>query len=133
MYDESLLAINVKYCRVRQKKLLEIMQRQRLDLVIFTKHENVQWLVGPRFNWYHEPAAAIWSDGRVTLVAPNKSPDEAAADDIHTYEANSTSTLRNDQRQKSSAVLVDAIFAKRKPQRVGVEFSCCSQHITGPL
>jgi hypothetical protein len=67
-------------CRTRQKRLLEVMQAERLDLVVVTQIEHVQYFVGPRFPWTMSPVAAIAGDGRVTLVAPNggrrgRSPD----------------------------------------------------------
>jgi Xaa-Pro aminopeptidase len=116
-------------CRSRQKRLLEVMQAQRLDLVIVTTIEHVQYFVGPRFPWTMSPVAAIDSSGRVTLVAPNQAPKVAAADNVLTYEAQWHSTLRNDQRKASSEVLVKALLGSPAPQRVGVEFSCFSQHL----
>jgi Xaa-Pro aminopeptidase len=122
------LNINVDYCRARQKRVLEVMHRLSLDLVIVNRTEHVQWLVGPRFGWVFEPAAALTADGRCTLVAPNRVPETAAADEIVTYEAQWHSTLRNDQRQASAAALVKALGAKGTAKRIGVEFSCFGSH-----
>ncbi|HEX5498296.1 MAG TPA: aminopeptidase P family N-terminal domain-containing protein, partial [Thermomicrobiales bacterium] len=100
-----------------------MIERLKLDLVILTQNAHVQYFVGPRLDWKFSPAAAIAADGRVMLVAPAKPADEVAADDILTYEAQSFSTLRNDQRQKSTAVLFEALARRPRPKRVGVEFS----------
>jgi Xaa-Pro aminopeptidase len=127
------LDINVEYCRMRQQRLLVEMRRLSIDLVIVTRTEHVQYLTGPRFGWVFEPAAALSIDGHCTLVAPNKAPDVAAADEVTTYEAQWHSTLRNDQRQASAAALLKALSRQPKPQRVGVEFSCCGPHITQAL
>ena len=108
------------------------MERLGLDLVILTQNPHVQYFVGPRFDWKFSPAAAIGADGHVTLVAPAK-PAEVAAADVRTYEAQSFSTLRNDQRQKSTAVLFDALANRAKPKRVGVEFSSCGPEISARL
>src|SRR5688500_13737010 len=97
--------IDVAACRGRQKRVLAEMQRLNLDLVIVTLTEHVQWLAGPRFAWTFEPAAALAADGKLTLIAPNKVPETAAADEISTYAAQWLSTLRNDQRQASSEAL----------------------------
>jgi Xaa-Pro dipeptidase len=126
------LTINVAACRDRQKRMLQAMQRERLDLVIVTQVEHVQYLAGPRFAWTFQPAAALTSDGRLTLVAPNRAPEVAAADDIATYQAQKHSTLRNDQRHASSEVLAGAL-AKRKYQRIGVEYSTFGQHLARAL
>jgi Xaa-Pro dipeptidase len=134
MSDTSLLDICVDQCRARQQRLLAEMQRLRLDAVVVMLPEHVQWLTGPRFNWHHFPAAALTAAGHALLIAPNKLPPVAAADDVRTYEANSTSTLRNDQRAKNCTVLIDALKASGHPlKRIGVEFSCVSRHLTEAL
>ena len=127
----DLFNIDVEACRGRQKRLLECMQQHRLDLVVVTLTEHVQWLTGPRFGPVFEPAAAMTSQGDVILVAPaRRMPDRFAADDVLPYEAQSHSTLRNDQREKSSRVLLDAIFSHHSAQRVGIEFSSCGPHVS---
>jgi Xaa-Pro aminopeptidase len=120
--------------RARQARLLEVMQQKKLDLVILTQQAHIQYFVGPRFAWTFSPAAAISADGRVTLVRPELVPVEAVADDVRTYEAQSFfSTLRNDQREKSTAVLFDAIGSCASAKRVGVEASSCGPEITNRL
>jgi Xaa-Pro aminopeptidase len=121
--------IDVAACRSRQRRLLAVMQSQNIDLAVVTQIEHVQYFVGPRFAWTMSPAAAIDAAGRVTLVAPNKPPEVAAADETVTYEAQWHSTLRNDQRKASSDVLVQALCGRPKPKRVGGEFSSFSQHL----
>jgi Xaa-Pro aminopeptidase len=129
----SIYDIDVAACRSRQARLLKEMQSLRLDVVVVTQTEHVQWLAGPRFAWTHQPAAALTPDGKLILVAPNKPPAVAAADEVLTYEANWHSTLRNDQRAASSEVLVDALLTKVRPKRMGGEFSTLSPHLTVPL
>lgn len=114
-------------CRGRQQRLLAEMQRLQLDLVIVTQTEHVQWLAGPRYPWVMSPAAALASDGRLTLCAPLKPSLPAAADDVVTYAAQMHSTLRNDQRAASAAALLAALAGKT-PRRVGVEFSSFGPH-----
>ena len=125
--------INIDFCRSRQKRLLAEMQTRDIDLIIVTQAEHVQWLTGPRFAWTFQPAAAMSSEGHVTLAAPNQPPEIAAADEVVCYEAQWYSTLRNDQRQASSEALVKAISEKSKPRRVGVEYSSFGQHLAQPL
>jgi Xaa-Pro dipeptidase len=120
--------IDVAACRGRQQRLLEVMRREQIDLAIVTLTEHVQYFVGPRFPWTMSPVAALDAEGRLTLVAPNKSPEVAAADDILTYEAQWHSTLRNDQRAASSQALVQALQG-RSFGRIGVEFSCFTHHL----
>ena len=120
-------------CRNRQRRVLELIERERLDLVIVSRHEHVQWLAGPRFHWTFEPVAALAADGHVTLVAPTVTYKDAAADEVLAYPSNQFSTLRNDQRQASSAVLLAALAKRKRPRRVGVEFSSFSPHLATRL
>ena len=108
------------------------MRRERLDAVIVTQLEHVQWLAGPRLAWYFSPAAALRSDGHVTLVVPVAWNGDAAADETIVYDAQWLCTLRNDQRAASSAALLAAL-EREHLGRVGVEFSSCGPHITAQL
>jgi Xaa-Pro aminopeptidase len=120
--------INLDLCRGRQRRLLDEMQRQKLDLVIVTRIEHVQWLTGVRFGWVFSPAAALSADGHLTLCAPNRPPEKAAADTVCTYEAQWNSTLRNDQPQAAAEALSRALAERQRPRRIGVEFSTFGRH-----
>ncbi len=118
----------------RQERLLELMQRKQLDLVILTQHAHLQYFVGPRFAWTFAPVAVVSADGHVMLVGPESALQEAVADDTRPYEAQSYfSTLRNDQRELSTAVLFDALGSLAVAKRIGVEFSSCGPEITRRL
>src|SRR5689334_15610343 len=123
------LDYNAAASRSRQKRLLAEMQAQRLDLVIVQQIEHVQWLTGARYPWTMSPAAALRSDGHLTLVAPKKPVLEAAADEVVNYDAQWHSTLRNDQRQASSVELLKTLSNKAGLKRIGVEFSCFTSHL----
>ena len=126
----SNLDFNAAAARGRQTRLLAEMQRQQLDLAIVQTIEHVQWLTGARYGWTFSPMAALAADGHLTLVAPRKSLSiPAAAHDIVPYEAQWHSTLRNDQRQASSAELLKVLTGKTRARRIGVEFSCATSHL----
>jgi Xaa-Pro aminopeptidase len=118
--------------RRRQQRILDVMRDARLDAVIITQNVHVQFLFGPRFAWTFSPAGALLADGRAILVAPSQPKEPVAADDVRTYEAQSFSTLRNDQREKSTRVLLEALDGQRL-SRIGVEFSSCGPEITSRL
>lgn len=125
----DLYAINVEHCRARQRRLLEHMHRRGLDLAIVTQLEHVQWLSGVRFGWMFQPAAALSSDGKLILVAPQKAPEVSAADEVVVYEAKRHSTLRNDQRQVSTEALRKVLGGRSRPGRIGVEYSTFGPHL----
>ena len=120
--------IDIAACRGRQQRLCDELRRNDLDLAIVTKTENVQWLAGPRFNWYFAAAAALTADGHLTLAAPAR-PEVAAADEVVTYEAQWHSTLRNDQRQACMEVLAEPLRQRARGARLGVEFSSFGRHV----
>jgi Xaa-Pro aminopeptidase len=115
--------VSVPHCRVRQQRLLAEMERQRLDLVILTHNAHVQWLTGCHFPWLFSPIAALTANGHCILVAPaRRMPPVAAADDLIAYEAQWHSTLRNDQRSASAAVLWERLGGQPTPRRIGVDW-----------
>jgi Xaa-Pro aminopeptidase len=124
--------IDVEACRRRQRRLLDVMRQLKVDLAIVTQIEHVQYLAGPRFGPVFSPCGALTADGRLTLVAPSH-VETAAADEVRLYEPKKLSTLRNDQRAASSAVLLDALGPGVKSLRVGVEFSSCGPHLSNHL
>jgi len=117
------LGIDVSACRGRQRRLLAVMEKLKLDLVIITQNQHVQYLVGPRYEWTFSPAVALRADGHAILIAPQEPAEPVAADEIHKYLAKSFSTLRNDQRHQSTEVLLAALSSKAAAKRIGVEFS----------
>lgn len=127
------LEIQVEACRGRQRRLLEALGEKQLDAFVVTQTEHVQWLAGPRFAWTYSPAAVLFADGTLSLVAPNEPPAVAAADEVRTYEAQWLSTLRNDQRAASSEVVRSILQEKPGAKRLGVEFSSFPQHLAGSL
>jgi len=127
-----MLGIDIDACRSRQKRLLESVNSLALDAVVVTQPEHVQWLVGPRYEWKFSPAAILFADGSLTLVAPNEAPAEAAADHVLTYEAQWLCTLRNDQPAACSAEVVQALKGKNLGN-VGVEFSSFPLYISAQV
>ena len=110
-----------KYCRGRQSRLLEVMNKQNLDAVLVNQRENVQWLTGCYFPYIFHPVALLRADGQLTLVAPNQAPASGCFDEVATYEAQWHATLRNDQPLAVSEALKKTLSCTF--ERLGVEFS----------
>ena len=124
------LLLDPALCRVRQGRLLERMVALRLDAVVVTAPEHMQYLTGHRWDFRFSPVAALLASGRMLLVCPDKLVETAAADEIRTYEAKWKSTLRTDQREASAAVLGECLGDTATRRLIGVEFSSCPPHVT---
>jgi Xaa-Pro aminopeptidase len=100
-----------------------------LDWVVVTQLEHIQYLIGPRFGWTFQPLAALRADGHALLVAPDRRlPEVHAADEVHAFEAQWHSTLRNDQRQVACGVLAGVIQDRGAGRRLGIEYSTWTAH-----
>jgi Xaa-Pro dipeptidase len=121
-------AVNEAACRGRQRRLLVEMQALGVGLTVLSSREGVQWLTGAHVRPPFEPVAVLRNDGRVLLVVPERQLDvTAAVDERIGYAAQLTSTLVDDQRAASAAVLKSAIG--KIPRRVGAELAACSAHL----
>jgi Xaa-Pro aminopeptidase len=124
-------AVDIEACRGRQRRLLEAVEPLHVDLTILSRRESVQWLTGAHVRPPFEPLAAITGDSHVTLVVPERQTgNSVAADSILGYEGKWLSTMRDEQRAASSAVLQEKLVAR--PQRVACEFEAfCPQLFLG--
>jgi Xaa-Pro aminopeptidase len=122
--------LDLDACRTRQARLRAVMAERAIDAVVVVTPEHIQYLTGHRWDHRFAPAAAVLATGEALLVCPDKPVEHAAATDVRTYEAKWKSTLRNDQRAASTAVLGDWLAARGRFGLVGVEFAACPPHFT---
>lgn len=129
--------VDVEACRRRQRRLLAEMERDRLEMVVLSRHDSVQWLTGAQVGSLFAPTATIDSEGKVTLVLPSRTAEQTvAADEVVPYEEKWHSTLRDEQRAVSNEALLTALSNRpqsKPPQRVGIEASCTSPRILAEL
>src|SRR5712671_149921 len=114
--------LTINYSRQRQRRLLEVMQRRKLDAVVVGATRHVYYFSAYLPFWLHEAGFALFADGRSLLVSPNSPVTGMAADDVVAFEANWTSTLRQEQPMAVAEKLVEALKG-RKARRVGVDAS----------
>jgi Xaa-Pro dipeptidase len=123
--------IQVTACLERQKRVTSILVERGIEALLVTQIEHVQYLTGVRFGSLFQPAALLQANGHMTLIAPQKAPELAAANAIVTYTAKWHSTMRNDQRAESADVLLKLRAEEHPFTRLAVEFSSYSQHYDG--
>ena len=109
------------HARDRQRLLLGLMQRRRLDAVVLGRPEHVYWATGHRLGHrQHEAACLVRNDGRCTVFTANGPNPAAAADDAVPFEANWDGTVRQEQ-----PAVVAGLVGQRlsSAERVGVDSS----------
>lgn len=114
--------IDIDACRRRQQRLAAWMQEHALDQVILSQRENVQWVTGVYYSALFAPLAVINADGQCLLIAPQRAPESAAADEVLIYPAKQHSTLCNDQKQRATEVLLKSSWTN-DGCAIGTEFS----------
>jgi Xaa-Pro aminopeptidase len=120
--------VDLAACRGRQRRLLDAMASEGVELVVLSRRESVQWLTGVNIRAPYEPLAAIDAGGRVTLVLPSRQVSlTAAADDVIPYEEKWHSSLRDVQQQASATALHTA--ARVVPKRIGCEYGSFGLHL----
>lgn len=120
------LQLSPDECRARQERLRSVMRERDIDRVLLVNVENVQWLTGFRPHRLMQSAAILDAD-RCVLAAPNSPPENVAADEIVTFEAQWHSTLRQDQPHAAAQALaaVEAFAAAPATHSLAVEHSFC--------
>lgn len=128
----GLPVLDLDCCRQRQRRLRERMTAHALDAVIVTRPEHVAYLTGHRWDSRFTALAAMAADGDLLLVCPDRTPADAAATVVRTFEAKWQSTLRMEQAAAAAAVLGDWLRGSRL-RHLGIEFSACPVHVTRQL
>jgi Xaa-Pro dipeptidase len=116
-------------CRQRQRRLLDVMRRERLDTVVLSSAHHVYYFTAYRPFWLHEAALVLRGDGRATLVC-GKTPDAPpAADEVLEYESNWMGTQRQEQ-PALVAELVGGLSGGLPPGgRLGVDASAVASQL----
>lgn len=118
-------------CRERQRRVVAVMQRLRLDQLLLTRPEHVQYLTGFRPHRLMVAAVVLEPNGWCTLVAPNQAPTSAAADQVLVFPAQFLATLRQDQMRAAAETLAGSDVARTKGSgslRIGIEGSQGAEH-----
>lgn len=116
-------------CRERQRRLTDDLAGLPADAAVLVEPEHVQYLTGFRPHRLMAAAVVLAADGGCTLVAPNRAPERAAANDVVTFAAQRHATLRQDQMEAVADVLSDACSGLRNADAIAVEFSQFPPHL----
>lgn len=115
--------LDLSSCQARQHRFAKLLGEHDLDVAILTRPENIQYFTGYRGPAVLQSAMLIDANGRSCLCAPNTVPEYYAANEVCTYEAQWTCTLRQDQAQAAWAALLEYGSIDLQKSRLGVEQS----------
>ena len=121
------ISLEPEFCRERQRRLRDAMQRLSVDCCVLSSQEAVQYLTGFRPHRLMSAAVFLNLDGQCILAAPNSEPDGVAADRVVTFEAQWLATLRQEQPEVCLSALADVVNLPGTV-RVGLLFSMAGLH-----
>ncbi|HYM09508.1 MAG TPA: Xaa-Pro peptidase family protein [Bryobacterales bacterium] len=76
--------LTVEYCRVRQQRLLQHMEKERLDLVVLANPKTIYYFSGVLTDSMLPQTFALNSSGKSLLIT-NQDPKQSAADRVNLY------------------------------------------------
>src|SRR2546429_9772013 len=120
--------LDVKWSRARQKRLLALMQERKLDAVVVGLPHHVYYFSAVLPHWLQFGAFVLFADGRAWLSSGNKAAENAASDEVVSYEAAWLGTLRQEQPDVVAAQAIDALRV-RKSRRIGIDTSAVTAQI----
>lgn len=121
--------LEIKYSRLRQQRLCTAMAAAKWDAVIVGLSPHVYYLSAALPFRHHHGAVVLSADGRCTLIWANQSIENAAADAVLAFEANSMGTLRLDQPAKIALRAID-VLRGIGAKSIGIDRSAVSLEIS---
>jgi Xaa-Pro dipeptidase len=119
--------LQAEQSRLRQKRLLAVLNDRHLDAVVLGLSHHVYWISAYRAFWLSESAFILFADGRSCLIAAS-TPKDAAADNVVPFEGNWMGTHRQEQ---PAAVAEKAIgvLKERLAKRIGIDASAVNSQL----
>ena len=120
--------LTIEHSRQRQRRLLEVMARQQLDAVVAGLPHHVYYLTAHLPGWQHHPAMVLLADGSSWLTTANSPASDVAANEVVSYEANSFSTLRQEQPALVAGQVVEQL-KRSTAKRIGIDASTVTSQV----
>ena len=120
--------LTIEFSKQRQRRLLKVIQQRKLDAIVVGVRSHVYYYSAWLPSWLHEAGFVLFADGRGVLISPNAVIENTAADQVEPYEANWTSTLRQEQPMAVADKIVEAL-SNRRAMSVGVDASVVSSQL----
>ena len=106
---------------------MNVLNDSHLDAVVLGLSHHVYWISAYRQFWLSEAAFILFADGRSCLIAAS-TPNDAAADNLITFEGNWLGT----HRQEQPAVVAEkaiAVLKEHKAKRIGIDASAVTSQL----
>ncbi len=130
--DKFVTMLDPNQCRIRQQRLLTVMQQKSLDAVVIGAPHHVYYFSGHLASWMHRSAFALFADGQSTLVSANHPVANQAVDQALSYEANVNATMPSDQTRICARGIVQTLTG-RKINRLAMDTSAVSFQVAHQL
>jgi Xaa-Pro aminopeptidase len=107
---------------------MQRMAEQNLGAIAVGQRRHVYYLTGHWTVWTQRSAAIVFSDGQVWLTCAQEPDKNTAADQVLSYEAKWTSTLRQEQPAVVAGQVIEALKS-RGVRRVGLDASVVNSQV----
>ena len=124
--------LSVEQSKARQRRLLDVMTEQHIDLAVVTDYRHVYYLTARLAQPDQPTVLLLSSDGATTLIGPD-SDAPSAADRVIAYPTFSVETLIDDLAADAADLLGAAMGKVRSPARMFVEPSTLSERLAAVL
>ena len=121
--------LRTDHARARQRRLLDVMRRERLDAVVVGWPGHVYYFTTHWTHWLQQSAFVLWADGRSLLVSANEPARAAAVDEAVAYEANPMGTQRQEQPTIVASRVVATLGGRNLSGRLGLDASLVTSQL----
>ena len=106
--------------RARQKRMLELLERRKLDALVVGSTPHVYYFTAHLPFWLHHVGFVLLADGQTNLVVAQPPQVPVASDSVTLYEATWNGTQRQEQPQVVADLLLSAMGGA---SRIGIDAS----------
>jgi Xaa-Pro aminopeptidase len=121
--------LRAEFSKQRQKRLLDEMADRKLDAIAVGLPHHVYYLSAFLPGWLHFSGFLLFSDGRTWLTTANKPAPNVAADEVNSYEAQWSATLRQEQPMVVAEQILEQLKS-HKAKRIGIDASPVTSQLT---
>lgn len=117
-----------EYAKARQGRLLEAINRQKVDAIVIADPRHVYYFTTFATAWLHQSCFVLLANGRSWVITGNLPSSEALADEKEVYDAQWMATQRSDQPSVVAEKVIQYLKGKRA-SRIGIDASLVTSQV----